>query len=215
MKLTTTALCILAAFLLSPVQSEGDDSSCFKQQGKGEGAIEFIGKVYAVSPTRTCGDQELECDASSENVHVTAERFLNVTTDKADEIFDVISDATSITFEESLSGEAGTGGGCDMMAGNTTYIAFVPGFYCVEGILGDCVEGLEEDLPVKACHPATLNDDNENIIGLMECIFLNATNGPDVKFKPVGSASILTPDMKMLFLLSLLAAGGFLAFPSL
>lgn len=147
----------------------------------------------------------------SEDVQIDEERFLNVTTDNADEVFDVIKEMTGLDFDESLSGEAGSGVTITVGSGNKTYIGFTQVFKCVNGTMGDCVEGLKAGSPIKACYPDKTDEGEPS--GLLQA--MNSTDTPDVKFKPVGAASGLTVDIKLLSLVSFLAVGGVWALPSL
>lgn len=218
MKFSTTAIC-LAASLLSPVQalkkSKGGESACFNKQGNSY--KEYSDKIYAVSPTKECGKDATECGADSQNVQISENRTLNVTTDKEDEVFDAISKATGLNFDESVDEETGEGVSCSIGidSGDKIYVGYSPGFECVNGTMGDCVEGVKEGLPVKACYPIKTEEDGEPV-ALLQCLVANSTNTPDVKFKAVeGSAAGLTVDIKLLSLFSFLAVGSFWVLPSL
>ncbi|KAK2766070.1 hypothetical protein FQN54_007585 [Arachnomyces sp. PD_36] len=200
---STSTTLFLSAFLAPLIQA--DDGNCFTQ--KGDTYLEDGSKTYALTLTETC-EEGVQCSLQSQNIQVTEDRFLNVTTDKADDVFDVIEETTSVTFKESASGEVPGDGiefGCEFPAGNTSYIGFKVLFECVDGIMGDCVEGVEADSPIKACSPYTVPGHDDEPSGTVYCTILNGTNGPDVKFEAAASATV---NIGALALLPLLAAVG-------
>jgi hypothetical protein len=210
----STSIFFLAACLFSLVQAQDSNSNCFTQEG--DVFTEYDTKIYAASPTRECGDDEKKCQVESQNIHVTVKRFLNVSTDKADDVFHVIGEATSLTFEESVSDDVDAGGDCIMGPGDKFYDGYSLEYRCVNGTLGDCVEGLEAGLPVKACSPDTSDTGNGKTLGgKLEYMLVNGTDGPDVAFASAeASASVFAVDIGLLPLLPfLVVAGGFLTFP--
>lgn len=206
---TTTALTLLTAILSPIVQAKDDDTSCFKQEGTP--FTEYDPKIYAISQKVSCDDGQSKCAVEAEKAHVKAERFLNVSTHNTDEIFDVISEATSLTFRESLSDDNKFPTKCFLSPGDTGYIEIYPQHRCVNGTLGDCVDDLKAGTPVMACSPDTLDDDR--LHGLLQCVVVNGTNDPDVEFNPSeGLAPAAAVNIGFLSLLSSLVVVGLLQF---
>lgn len=171
------SILFLPALLSSLVQAQ----DCITQHGKS--FEEHADKVYAVSEVVQCYNGT-ECKATSQNSHITVSRFLNVTTDNADEIFDLLDDiAFTKDFEKSITDDVGEGIGCTRDDVNSTYAGLQPMYNCVTGKLGDCFEDVDAGTSFKACYPDTEDEaDGEGLYGLITCI--DGSKAPDVEFNP-------------------------------